>query len=115
MRKIKVRSKKFDARKVRWQATQRGNAIRWEKEGQSVVGILRDSRKVKTKNGEQFIFSIDNGDTVVDVWETSALQVLHRIPKGSPVRITWNGKRKLRGGHTFNDFTVETDKSVSLT
>lgn len=90
-----------------------GESWKPKKKGETVQGVLRNSRSVNLKKRGKipartvqiYTITTDHGD--VDVWESAALRALANVKKGQRVAIVYLGPRKIPGRPSpMRDFAV---------
>lgn len=108
------RKKAASSRGMKWKTLGSGNTWQPEKSGEQLTGNYIGSRATKTQYGKTYLHSIQVGKETVDVWDSFAVAVLRLLPKKCPVRITFKGVKKGKGGKTFKQFEVQVPESVKL-
>lgn len=101
---------------VKYRPLSTSSAVIWEKKGQSLEGRYLGSRKTTYENREVLIHQVaTDPNTVVDVWESSALKNLRLLPKGAAFRITYKGMRKSKKGRrSYKDFEIQVEEGVDI-
>lgn len=85
--------------------------LKWEKEGQRVIGAFVSSNPVKGKLGldpyNQYIFETDEGMVKFSMGRNADGEVGGSLARGGVYAITYLGKDRIEGGRSVNRFTVE--------
>lgn len=85
-----------------------GNAIAWTKPGQSAEGTFLSVDKEIGQNDSNLYHFEDEKGKEFSVWGAYQIdQVLSHARAGDYVRITWEGKKKIKGGKKVNVFKIE--------
>ncbi len=85
------------------------NAFRFDNDGDSLEGVLRESVDITSREGDTFKkYVVQAGDVYHSFLGCYQLDItLPKVEIGKTVRVTYHGKEKLRGGKSVRKFTVE--------
>ena len=85
--------------------------IKWEKEGQMIVGAYISHNPVQSRLGgteyNQYIFETDKGLVKFALGRSADSEFTPQIARGVVYAITYLGKDKIAGGRTVNRFSFE--------
>lgn len=90
--------------------------IRFEQAGQQATGHLVEAATL-TKDGDSFkkyTLRTSNGVYISTLGSHQLDRGLEGVPMGSLVRVTYGGKKKIKGGKSVNEFKVEVDTEDSI-
>ena len=85
--------------------------VKWEEEGQLIVGAFISSNPVQSRLGgteyNQYIFETDDGLVKFALGRAADSEFTPQLGRGVVYAITYKGKEKISGGRTVNRFDVE--------
>jgi len=85
--------------------------IKWETEGQQVIGAFISFNPVQSRLGgteyNQYIFETDKGLVKFALGRSADSEFTPQLAKGVVYAITYMGKEKIAGGRSVNRFSVE--------
>ena len=85
--------------------------IKWEEEGQLIVGAYINQNAVQSRLGgteyKQYIFETDDGLIKFALGRAADSEFSEMFGKGVVYAITFEGKEKISGGRQVNRFNVE--------
>jgi hypothetical protein len=84
--------------------------VKWEKEGQCIVGAFISYNPVQSRLGgteyNQYIFETDNGLIKFALGRSADSEVTPVLAKGVVYAITYQGKERISGGRQVNRFEI---------
>jgi hypothetical protein len=84
--------------------------FKFEKAGQVLEGYLVGTEIINFDDKDVPKYTIQTTDGNKGILASYQLKEgLEKLPMNTKVRITFNGKVKLKGGKTMNDFKIESD------
>jgi len=85
--------------------------IKWEDEGQQVIGAFISLNAVQSRLGgteyNQYIFETDRGLVKFSMGRAADSEFTPQLAKGVVYAVTYLGKEKIAGGRSVNRFSVE--------
>lgn len=93
----------------KYKAVDAGEFFNFEKEGDSVCGVLVDITEEFGANKSKVYKLRQENDQIVNVWDNVVLSdKMKLVGINSDIRITYLGKKKSKdGSREYNDFSVE--------
>jgi len=87
------------------------NYVKWEKEGQQIIGAYISHSPVQSRLGEkeynQYIFETDTGLTKFALGRSADAEITPQLGRGVVYAITFQGKESIAGGRSVNRFDIE--------
>ena len=85
--------------------------IKWESEGQQIIGAFISFNSVQSRLGgteyNQYIFETDTGLVKFALGRSADSEFTPQLAKGLVYAVTYMGKEKIAGGRSVNRFSVE--------
>lgn len=85
--------------------------VKWDNEGQQVIGAYLNHQKLPSRNGgtyNQYMFETDEGTVKFALGASVDNEADEYFERGLVYCITYNGKERAVGsGNEFKDFTIE--------
>jgi len=85
--------------------------VKWEKEGQQIIGAYISHNPVQSRIGDkeynQYIFETDDGLIKFSLGRSADSELTPQLVAGVVYAITFKGKEGIAGGRTVNRFLLE--------